>query len=171
MCIEEEFECDMQAYGSCDKVLMREMRMEILIVVSVLTCDVIVHLCTCAFSVVMSMQCVHAHDRSGIHSYFTRGMCVCVHTIVYSHLNLLAAGHEPHGEVRKLCLRHGGLWSGVASEVGHLLGLDVGHVGVRLGLLVRLLEPALFCGVASALLVHGDDGECVASIFARKIVA
>jgi len=99
MCIEEEFECDMQAYGSCDKVLMREMRMEILIVVSVLTCDVIVHLCTCAFSVVTSMQCVHAHDRSGIHSYFTRGMCVCVHTIVYSHLNLLAAGHELHGEV------------------------------------------------------------------------
>jgi len=99
MCIEEEFECDMQAYGSCDKVLMREMRMEILIVVSVLTCDVIVHLCTCAFSVVMSMQCVHAHDRSGIHSYFTRGMCVCVHTIVYSHLNLLAAGHELLEEV------------------------------------------------------------------------
>ena len=61
MCIEREFECDMQAYGSCDKVLMREMRMEILIVVSVLTCGVIVHLCTCAFSVVMSMQCVHAH--------------------------------------------------------------------------------------------------------------
>jgi len=99
MCIEEEFECDMQAYGSCDKVLMREMRMEILIVVSVLTCDVIVHLCTCAFSVVTSMQCVHAHDRSGIHSYFTRGMCVCVHTIVYSHLNLLAAGHELLEEV------------------------------------------------------------------------
>ena len=61
MCIEREFECYMQAYGSCDKVLMREMRMEILIVVSVLTCGVIVHLCTCAFSVVMSMQCVHAH--------------------------------------------------------------------------------------------------------------
>jgi len=99
MCIEEEFECDMQAYGSCDKVLMREMRMEILIVVSVLTCDVIVHLCTCAFSVVTSMQCVHAHDRSGVHSYFTRGMCVCLHTIVYSHLNLLAAGHELLEEV------------------------------------------------------------------------
>jgi hypothetical protein len=92
MCIESVFECDMQAYGSCDKVLMREMRMEILIVVSVLTCDVIVHLCTCAFSVVMSMQCVHAHDRSGIHSYFTRGMCVCVHTIVYSHLKSTCGG-------------------------------------------------------------------------------
>ena len=49
MCIESVFECDMQAYGSCDKVLMREMRMEILIVVSALTCGVIVHLCTCAF--------------------------------------------------------------------------------------------------------------------------
>ena len=31
MCIEIEAECSIQAYGSCDKVLMREMRMEILI--------------------------------------------------------------------------------------------------------------------------------------------
>ena len=105
MCIEREFECDMQAYGSCDKVLMREMRMEILIVVSVLTCGVIVHLCTCAFSVVMSMQCVHAHVGveyillSLVALHHSMYVCVCVHAILYSHLNLLAAGHELLEEV------------------------------------------------------------------------
>ena len=80
MCIEREFECYMQAYGSCDKVLMREMRMEILIVVSVLTCDVIVHLCTCAFSVVMSMQCVHAHDIVGV-EYILLSLVALLHSM------------------------------------------------------------------------------------------
>ena len=47
MCIEREVECSMQAYGSCDKVLMREMRMEILIDVSVdMWCNcALVHVC------------------------------------------------------------------------------------------------------------------------------
>ena len=34
-----------------------------------------------------------------------------------------------------------------------MLVLDVGHVGVHLGPLVLLLEPALFCGVASAFAI------------------
>ena len=98
MCIEREVECSMQAYGSCDKVLMREMRMEILIVVSALTCGVIVHLCTCAFSVVMSMQCVHAHVGveyillSLVALRHSMCVCVCAYDRVYSHLKSSCGG-------------------------------------------------------------------------------
>ena len=43
----------------------------------------------------------------------------------------------------------------MASEVDavSLLVLDVFHVGVHLGPLVLVLEPALFCGVASTFAV------------------
>ena len=66
---------------------------------------------------------------------------------------LVALSNHPLEKVRKLILRHVLVGSGVTSEVGPLLRLDIGHVGVRLGPLVLLLEPALFCGVASAFAI------------------
>ena len=75
-------------------------------------------------------MCVYAYDR-----------------VLTSEFLLVALSHEPLEEVRKLFLRHVFLRSGVTSEEGPLLGLDVGHVGVCLDPLVLLLEPALFCGV------------------------
>ena len=81
-------------------------------------------------------MCVYAYDR-----------------VLTSEFLLAALSHQPLEEVRKLSFRHVLVWSGVTSEVGPLLGLDVGHVGVCLGPLVLLLEPALFCGVASAFAI------------------
>ena len=81
-------------------------------------------------------MCVYAYDR-----------------VLTSEFLLAALSHHPLEKVRKLSFRHVLVWSGVTSEVGPLLGLDVGHVGVCLGPLVLLLEPALFCGVVSAFAI------------------
>ena len=73
-------------------------------------------------------MCVYAYDR-----------------VLTSEFLLASLSHHPLEKVRKLLLRHVLVWSGVTIEAGPLLGLDVGHVGVCLGPLVLLLEPALFC--------------------------
>ena len=96
--------------------------------------------------------------KSGVHSYFTRVMCLWMymHAIVYSHLYILlltALRHDPLEKVRKLIRRHFLVGRGDTSEVGLLLLLEIGHLGVDLGPLVLLFEPSLFCGMASAFAV------------------
>ena len=93
---------------------MREMRMEILIDVSVdVWCNcALVHVCVQCGYVDAMCTCT---CRSGIHSTITRGssslvacvMCVYAYDRVLTSEFLLAAlSHEPLEEVRKLFLRH-----------------------------------------------------------------
>ena len=81
----------------------------------------------------MSMHCVHAHV--GV-EYILLSLVALLHSwhvCVYAYDRVLtseflhaALRHDPLEEVRKLFFHHAFLWSGVTSEVGPLLGLDVG---------------------------------------------